>query len=187
MHKVLCLQLSVLNLQSEPKILRLVQSGFCPGIFIPVMWHDIRSSPRSPLHSSFHPGQWPPASGQTGPSVKSDPISKPFVRTFYVQQFLFVFVVPHSSSVLRSSHAPWLGHLSQKSQASSNKTKYWAAPSEGHCSLMSHGGSCKLWGVREVKKWTWRKEKRRSSFWSQKSQASSENITLGQIFIETRS
>ena len=77
------------------------------------------SSLRSP-HSSFHPWQWPPASDQPvarqGPSVKSDPISKPFVRTFYVQQFLFVFVVRHSSSV---PHVPWLGHRGQKSQASS--------------------------------------------------------------------
>ena len=74
---------------------------------------------RSP-HSSFHPRQWPPASDQPvarqGPSVKSDPISKPFVRTFYVQQFLFVFVVRHSSSV---PHVPWLGHRGQKSEASS--------------------------------------------------------------------
>ena len=48
-----------------------------------------------------------------------DPISKPFVKTFYVQQFLFVFVVRHSSSVPWWSHVPWLGHRGQKSQASS--------------------------------------------------------------------
>lgn len=89
--------------------------SYCPQT---LTWDDVSGLPRS-AHSSFHPRQWPPASGQTGPSVKSDPISKPFVKTFYVQQFLFVFVVRHSSSVPLWSHVPWLGHLGQKSQASS--------------------------------------------------------------------
>ena len=79
-------------------------------------WHGMMSQVSPDLLTPHSTSQWPPASGQTGPSVKSDPISKPFVKTFYVQQFLFVFVVRHSSSV---PHVPWLGHRGQKSRVSS--------------------------------------------------------------------
>ena len=97
--------------------IRCVLTSSCPRI---LTWDDIPGPPQiCSLLFSFLPRQWPPASAQTGPSVKSDPISKPFVKTFYVQQFLFVFVVRHSSSVPLRSHVPWLGHLGQKSQASS--------------------------------------------------------------------
>ena len=95
--------------------IRCVLTSSCPRT---LTQNDIWGPPQiCSLLFSFLPRQWPPASAQTGPSVKSDPISKPFVKTFYVQQFLFVFVVRHSSSVPLRSHVPWLGHLGQKSQA----------------------------------------------------------------------